>query len=297
MKNIRLSELEIKQIVESFEAELRKQPNITEFTYKHSPKSNKLDEKIKLIFEPIAWFKMKTLIENCKDEIAWHGIVNASEDRKTFTVTEILVYPQTVSGATVTTDEVKYTAWKNALDDDAYNNLRLQGHSHVNMGTSPSSVDTTLYSAMLQTLGNQSYYIFLIMNKKGDSWINIYDLLNNAIYETADISISINGIDNSWYENTVKEHLTTRTYVYKPAATYQTTPTYAPQRIEHLTTSDKKKKETKTSKTKEQAAREKLLNDPFYASDVWPPPSYANNYNKSVFKDDDIMDEYEMFYR
>lgn len=44
---------------------------------------------------------------------------------------------------------------------------------------------------MLQTLGNESYYIFMILNKKGDMWFNIYDLKENAVYEKKDIEILI----------------------------------------------------------------------------------------------------------
>ena len=221
MRNITMTNDDIQKIIEEFAARLTNTRNSEDFTYKYTPNKVVLTERIKLRFTAIAWLKMRTLVENCTTEIAWHGVVEASEDRKTFTVTDILVYPQTVSGATVCTDETKYEAWHQALSDEAYNNLRFQAHSHVNMGAFPSAVDKTLYDNMLQTLSTDSYYIFMITNKsathwssKLGNWINIYDLKNNAIYETQDIDISISDFDMNWYTTVTNEALTKQTYVY-----------------------------------------------------------------------------------
>ena len=39
------------------------------------------------------------------------------------------------------------------------------GHSHVNMGTSPSSVDLNHQEEILRMLGDNDFYIFMIWNK------------------------------------------------------------------------------------------------------------------------------------
>ena len=67
----------------------------------------------------------------------------------------------------------------------------MQGHSHVNMSTTPSSVDTALYDQILDQLDDDMFYIFLIWNKKNDKTIKIYDMAKNVLFETSDITVSI----------------------------------------------------------------------------------------------------------
>ena len=116
----------------------------------------KLETPIQINFTGIAYAKQLALLQNCSSEIAWHGTVTANEDRTVFTIENILVYPQTVTSATVVTDETKYQQWKQLLTDDEYNSLRFQAHSHVNMAVNPSGVDRNLYDNMLQSLGADS---------------------------------------------------------------------------------------------------------------------------------------------
>jgi hypothetical protein len=187
--------------------------NITAFTYNFKPEDYLGVADITVDFSAMAYLKQHMLVAQHREEIAWHGIVRVSEDRKFFRIEDILVYPQSVTGATVTVDEKAYQVWKNALNDDQYNNLRYQAHSHVNMGTTPSGVDTTLYDGILSTLGAQSYYIFLIINKSGQFWINIYDIANNAIYEKQDVSITIDGIDiDTWYKTQIDTNIKAASY-------------------------------------------------------------------------------------
>lgn len=172
-----------------------------------------LENPIQLNFTAMAYVKQRTLIESCTSEIAWHGLVTTNEDRTIFTIHDILVYPQTVTATTVETDEVAYQAWKQKLNNEQYNSLRYQAHSHVNMGTSPSGVDRTLYDNILQNLGNNSFYIFLIGNKRDDMHVEIYDLQNNALYDNKDIMVTIEDVDmDAWYDLQSTTYLAKRTY-------------------------------------------------------------------------------------
>lgn len=158
-------------------------------------------QKAKIKFTPEAFCKMRTLITNCEKEIAWHGVVDTPE-KNVYVISDILVYPQEVSGATVTSNDEKYPMWLMQLPDETFNKLRFQGHSHVNFGATPSSTDLNLYDNMLQTLQEDDFYIFFIMNKKSDVWAQIYNLKENIIYETKDIDIEISFNDQSsmeWY--------------------------------------------------------------------------------------------------
>ena len=77
------------------------------------------------------------------------------------------------------------------LDDDFFNAMRMQGHSHVSMPTSPSSVDTNHQQQILAQLKGDDYYVFMIYNKRLDHTIKIYDYANNVMYEDKDVVVSI----------------------------------------------------------------------------------------------------------
>lgn len=172
------------------------------------------DEKATVIFDPVAYTKMMRLIDMFSDEVAWHGTV-VREDEKVFRITDILVYPQVVTGATVNTDQEAYTEWLYALPDEQFNAVRMQGHSHVNMGVTPSSTDCTHQESILAQLGDEDYYIFMIWNKKGDRTIKIYDLANNTLYETADVSVKIGDFDGeAEFEAQAKELVVKKTTTY-----------------------------------------------------------------------------------
>lgn len=148
------------------------------------------DTKAYVIFTPMAYVKMLTLLKHFDTEVAWHGTVRR-EDEDTFVITDVMVYPQTVTGATVNTDQEEYQKWMMTLEDDVFNSMRMQGHSHVNMGTSPSGVDSNHQQQILAQLKEDDYYIFMIFNKRLDHTIKIYDYANNVMYEDKDVIVSV----------------------------------------------------------------------------------------------------------
>jgi hypothetical protein len=133
-------------------------------------------------FTELAWLKMQTLIREFDKEVAWHGLAYRGDDpeKDEYYIKDILVYPQEVAAATVNTDQEKYQMWLMNHEDDVFNNIRMQGHSHVNMGVTPSSVDTSLYDRILEQLDDRMFYIFLIYNKRGEKTYKIYDLAKNV---------------------------------------------------------------------------------------------------------------------
>lgn len=151
----------------------------------------RLDRKAKVFFDELAWVKMHTLIRDFDKEVAWHGVAYRGEETDTYHITDILVYPQEVTGATVSTDQEKYQMWLMGHEDEVFNNIRMQGHSHVNMGVTPSSVDVSLYESLLEQLDDDMFYIFMIWNKKKDKMIKIYDIKENVLFETADVTIEV----------------------------------------------------------------------------------------------------------
>ena len=160
--------------------------------------------KCEITFSTTAKQKLISLIEACPTEIGWHGTVERTA--KGFHIKDIFVYPQTVTGATTTTDEAEYTKWLQELDDDTFNTLRMQGHSHVNFTASPSGVDEQMYADILQTLTENDFYIFMIHNKRGDIYIRIYDYPNNILYENADVTIETIS-QTTWAEEQLKKYI------------------------------------------------------------------------------------------
>ena len=173
----------------------------TSIKFSFDLKNKTEDAKVIVNFTTVAWLKMWSLVHTEKGEIGWHGIVE-KVNKGMYIIKDILVYPQYVTGVTVQTDDVGYGNWLHKeLEDDQINNLRFHGHSHVNMGTTPSGVDTTWYNEILQGLSTDDFYIFGIFNKREDFFMEIYDLAENTIYEKSDITMNVILEDGNYLNN------------------------------------------------------------------------------------------------
>ena len=172
-------------------------------------------EKAEVHFSQEAYYKMGALIEACDNEIAWDGIVYRDEDNPhIFYVTDIIVYPQEVTGATVTTDDELYLNWLNSLDDETFNHRRFNGHSHVRMGVTPSTTDTTYREQSMLNIND--FFIFGIFNKNGAFNFQIYDIENNLIYDNADVTFYTPEPDYSdWAKSVIKEKVKEKKYTYQ----------------------------------------------------------------------------------
>lgn len=149
------------------------------------------EEKAKILFLPTAYAKMISLLIEFDSEVAWHG-VGERIDETTFAITDILVYPQTVSGASVDMDPSEYAKWLMENDgDERFDHIVMQGHSHVGMPTSPSSVDIKHQEDILEQLTDDMFYIFMIWNRRLEHTTKIYDLKNNIMYEDNEIEYGI----------------------------------------------------------------------------------------------------------
>ena len=176
------------------------------------------EDKVEILFENEAYKKMNALVENCDKEIGWYGTVERTSEKQ-FLIKDIVMFPQTVSGATVQTDDAEYEKWNRELADEVHNSLRFYGHSHVRMGCSPSLTDNDHYKFMIQNVND--FYIFGIFNKNATNnyWFNIYDIANNVLYEKDDIIYKylITPAD-MWAEAQIKEFVKER--VCTPPAAY-----------------------------------------------------------------------------
>lgn len=166
-------------------------------------------------FTETAYNKMWALVDYNTKEIGWHGTVERKDN--TFVITDILVYPQAVDATSIVADEAKFAEWLDGyrldLNSNVFDKLRMHGHSHVNMGTSPSATDTKLQEDHLAQLQDNDFYIFLIVNKKREIWCTIYDTVTGLQYETKDIQIiPVANKETEWAIKETKEKVTK----YKP---------------------------------------------------------------------------------
>lgn len=148
----------------------------------------KEEQRVEVLYLADAWRKQKALVDKFDSEVAWHGIVKRL-DAFHYIIEDILVYPQTVTGVTVDMDEVKYGQWTMDIDPEILQTVRMQGHSHVNMTCSPSGTDDKHQEDIVQMLGKEEFYIFIIANKRDNIWCCVYDLKENIIFETTDIDV------------------------------------------------------------------------------------------------------------
>lgn len=148
-----------------------------------------------------AYVKMRHLVDKTSTEIGWFGTVTKVDSLpNTYIIDDILVYPQTVSGATCEQDEGKMFEFEMSLTTDQVNRKRFQGHSHVNMGVTPSGVDENFYKDLLTQVTD--YFIILVTNKHNAYHVRFYDVENNILYTDVPIHLMLDdGTEiNTWYE-------------------------------------------------------------------------------------------------
>lgn len=165
-----------------------------ELNLKVSPMVSRDDRKSYVVFSPKAYIKTKALVEFYTTEVQWHGVVERIKDSSNFYVRDILVFPQTVTSATVDADQEEYEKWLDGLSYDEFNALRFHGHSHNSMGVTPSSTDHEYRKKLISSMGVPSdeddlFYIFMIFNNKGDWSGEVYDIKNNALFSSTDDEI------------------------------------------------------------------------------------------------------------
>ena len=173
--------LDIKEMIESYIAE----KNLTE-------------PKIYITLN--AYTKMRRLVDETTTEIGWYGTVSHMPGLdNAYVIEDILVYPQTVTGATCVQDDDKIFDFELSLTTEQVNHKRFHGHSHVNMGVTPSGVDEQFYQDILTQV--RDFYIVVITNKRSDYTVRFYDVENNVMYSDLDISVILdNGTElDDWY--------------------------------------------------------------------------------------------------
>ena len=264
-KKIKMQEIDIERAVKEFREVLMK-GFLSDGKINYSKDIGVIEKKAKLHITEKAQLKMRALVDEHSKEIAWHGIAKRTNPCE-YIIEDILCFPQEVTGVTVTTDQEGYEKWLYGQPDEVFNNVRMQGHSHVNMGTTPSSTDLALYDGILEQLSEGMFYIFMILNKKGDNWIRIFDYEENVQFDTKDIEVSYGsellGIQEFIKDSRqmVKDKPATTTYINRY---YNNTPTQST--VTPLASANPMKTQPKKEIVKPSTFWDDTqLSDPFYS--------------------------------
>ena len=212
MRILRMTEANKKQVLKDVAAQLDGLVVIPDTLSVKLSTSKKPKSSPKIVFTDEAADKIWELVDACDKEIAWHGLV--TKEKNTYTIYDILVFPQEVTASTATAKEEEYVMWMNELDDETFNHMRFHGHSHVNMGVTPSGVDTDYQETLANTV--QDFYIFGIFNKKRSYNLYLYDMKQNVLFETKDLKTTLNDHTDTWADEQIEKYVT----VYKNYPNY-----------------------------------------------------------------------------
>ena len=129
-----------------------------------------------------AWDIIAYLVNAVETEVGWLGLVDILDDGN-YLITDIYVPEQTVNGTE--TDITAETLCNLVIELEENNKesekLFYWGHSHVNMGVSPSTQDEIQIEEFLENGCKQ--FIRGIYNKRGASKVDVYDVQNNCIHQ------------------------------------------------------------------------------------------------------------------
>ena len=221
MKRLRANDQEkasfINRIIQKFKEE---KSNIEDFSIDDIKKefSEIPEEVVKptIYVTADAYMQMLELINQSPVECSWHGLVTRDEENNTYTVYDILVFPQINSATSTTTDEKEFAEWQTQLIMDPtfpIEDLRLHGHSHVNMNVFSSGVDDRYQKDLITKVEDGDYYIFFIMNKKMEICIFLYDFKQQIMFEKKDLNFDILTSEGycirKWAEEELEENATT----------------------------------------------------------------------------------------
>lgn len=187
-KNIKLTEEMKNSTIASIIAKIRNARLIDEVK-SYNVEQEDIHKRATLRFTETAWLKMQALVQTFDGEVGWRGLVRKTDEE--YVVYDLVVYPQTVSAAYIDTDQKEHSDWFEKLPDEIITNMKLHGHSHVRMGVTPSGRDRSDYQIVIDDLRDDSFYVFLIINKMNDMFVQIYDMHENVIYEKNDIDIVV----------------------------------------------------------------------------------------------------------
>lgn len=210
---------------------------------------------------PQARTKMELYCALCEKEIGWLGFVKRYPDNS-FLIEDVVLLKQEVHSATTEIDPQALLEFWGQTPVEKQPDIKIWGHSHVNMSPNPSGQDDDQMSYFKD--GNE-WFIRLITNKKGDINITIYDYANGYEIHSEELyTYDPNRVElKKAIQEEIKAKVTEKTY----------TPAKALPRIPYCKPIEKSKLKTTEAMFKDIEIKyvskfDDVLNDPNYWQSV-----------------------------
>ena len=136
-----------------------------------------------IIISPLALDKMNLYIDECDQEVGWLG--TAVREGKVIKIIDMFLFDQEVSAVTTDITEEGLSSFAEELlkqpdGIDIWNNIKVWGHSHVNMATNPSGTDDDQMDTFVEC--QHDWFIRIIGNKRGSLRVDLFDYKLGVIY-------------------------------------------------------------------------------------------------------------------
>lgn len=202
MRSFKITDEKHSELMKKFSDYLKSVSMTTNsFSFSYSAPDEKNKDKVMVTFTMKAYIKMRDLVDRYASEVGWFGFIDKLSDLE-YRITDICVYPQLVTGATVKeTNE----PWDDDMPIDQIRRRHFHGHSHVNMMPSPSGTDINHRRDQMELVKSDSFYLFLITNKSCAWTAALFDLANNTVYDTDDILLDVDLGDGEMLSDFVEE--------------------------------------------------------------------------------------------
>lgn len=151
----------------------------------------------KVYITPVALEKMNVIVEISSKEVGWLGTARQLRTGD-FLIDDVYLFDQEVSYAQCEMSTEGLEAFAVELleqpdGDELYDNLRVWGHSHVNMGTSPSAQDNSQMDLFREN--GCEWFIRIIANKAGRLEVTVFMYRNHLVIEDAEWRVAVPGMD------------------------------------------------------------------------------------------------------
>lgn len=165
----------------------------------------------KVVIELEAFKKMQCYIDLCSKEIGWLG--TAYKEGDIITIKDVFLFDQEVHATTCEltpggiADFVTNLYMTMDADDamEISNNLTCWGHSHVNMGVSPSGQDDRQLRSFSDS--GHEWFLRVIGNKRGEFEYTYMDYINGIEIKDLDWQVKIPGLELDSIKTEVKSEI------------------------------------------------------------------------------------------
>jgi len=151
------------------------------------------EQRIEIAFSRSAYDKVRQL-NTLADTVEWSAFLIGDTDGRTIRVTDLYVPFQKVSEAAVDVDTDKLGDWIAGMSEHHPKDLiRVRGmiHSHVDMTSHYSYVDTDTNDGYSENLGFGKSFVTIVVNRRMEFVAKVLIKLNDGLrFETSDVDVT-----------------------------------------------------------------------------------------------------------